>query len=82
MEFIVKFLIALFSTNLPLYLLALAGAWALMWWSIENFRSIVQIIGSVLAPYFQPSENKTLVERFGKWAGEGNDKKNRLIGFF
>lgn len=60
----------LFYTNVIFYLLALAGIWATLWWSIENFRSVVQIIKSVLSPYFQPQESKTLVERFGKWAGE------------
>lgn len=69
MEFFLKFVIAIFHTNLPLYAIALVGLWALLCWSIENFRSLVQIIGSVLAPYFQPNENKTLIERFGKWAG-------------
>lgn len=59
----------LFHTNVILYLLALAGAWAVFWWSIDNFRSIVQIVMTILTPYFQPQERKTLVERFGKWAG-------------
>lgn len=59
-----------FYTDIILNLLALAGAWAVLWWSIDNFRSIFEIILSVLSPYFQPQEHKSLVERYGKWAGE------------
>jgi ribosomal protein S2 len=70
MDFALRTLVNfLFYTNVPFYLLALAGIWAVLWWSIENLRSIVQITKSVLSPYFQPQENKSLVERFGKWAG-------------
>lgn len=69
MEFLNN-IITSFQANMSLYALVLVGLWALLWWSIENFRSLVQIIGSVLAPFFQPNENKTLVERFGKWAGK------------
>lgn len=65
----------LLDVNVILNLLALAGTWAVLWWSIDNFRSIVEIVLSILTPYFQPQERKTLVERYGKWAGK-NMKKN------
>lgn len=52
------------------YVLVAIGMWALLWWSIDNFKSVVQIIKSMLTPYFQPQENKSLVERYGKWAGK------------
>lgn len=52
------------------YLLVLAGVWAVLCWSIDNFRSVLEITKSVLTPYFQPQENKSLVEKYGKWAGE------------
>lgn len=64
----------LFDANVIFNLLALAGAWAVLWWSIDNFRSIVEIIVTVLTPYFQPQERKTLVERYGKWAGKVESK--------
>lgn len=71
MEFVLRTLWNfLFYKNVLLYLLALAGVWAVLWWSIDNFRSIVQITRSFLIPYFQPQENKSLVEKFGKWAGK------------
>lgn len=63
---LVNFLI---ESNVLLYLLALAGVWAVLWWSIDNFKSIVQIVKTVVTPYFQPQENKSLIEKFGKWAG-------------
>lgn len=73
MEFVLRALVNfLFYTNVPFYLLALAGIWALLWWSLENFMSVLQIIKSVLLPYFQPQDNKTLIERYGKWAGTKN----------
>lgn len=68
-----------FYTNLLNYLLVLAGVWAVLWWSIENFRSVVEITKSVLTPYFQPHENKSLVEKYGKWAGE--NKSSRWSAF-
>ncbi|CAO1357042.1 unnamed protein product [Diamesa tonsa] len=57
-------------TNFKLisYALILAGVWAVMCWSIDNLKSVIQIIQSILTPYFQPNENKTLIERYGKWA--------------
>lgn len=63
---------------LPLWTLAvpaLIGLWALSCWLYENLKSLVQIVIAVLTPYFVPAENKSLVERFGKWAG----KRARLI---
>lgn len=70
MEFFLRTLVNfLFQTNLIFYLLAAAGVWAVLWWSIENFKSILLITKTILTPYFQPQESKTLVERYGKWAG-------------
>ncbi|KAG5674674.1 hypothetical protein PVAND_004627 [Polypedilum vanderplanki] len=57
-----------FNANVPLYLIALIGAWALIWWTYDNFKSVIQIIKSILTPYFQPNENKGFVEKYGKWA--------------
>lgn len=48
--------------------LTLLGAWVVANWMYENLRSLVQIVVAVLTPYFVPAENKTLVERYGKWA--------------
>lgn len=75
MEILIQKLSNIFSP-VPFYILALIGLWALTWWSYENFKSVIQIIKSVLTPYFQPQENKTLVERYGKWAGKKINKIN------
>ncbi|XP_058818316.1 inactive hydroxysteroid dehydrogenase-like protein 1 [Topomyia yanbarensis] len=48
--------------------LAVLGLWALVFWLYDNFKSPVQAIVAMLMPYFVPSENRSLVERFGKWA--------------
>ena len=55
--------------QVPLCFLSLIGLYALTWWSYENFKSVLQIIKTVLSPYFLPNENKSLSERYGKWAG-------------
>lgn len=56
--------------KVPLVALALIGLWALLIWSYENFKSVIQIIKNVLTPYFQPQENRNFVEKYGKWAGK------------
>lgn len=71
MEFAIRTLVDfVLYTNVVFYLLVLAGVWGVLWWSIENFMSIVQIIRSFLSPLFQPQEKKSLVEKYGKWAGK------------
>ena len=65
----VKYLVT--NTNLISYALILAGVWAVMCWSIDNLKSVIQIIQSFLTPYFRPQENKSFVEKYGKWAGKG-----------
>lgn len=53
-----------------LIVLAGIGVYALTLWIIDNFKSVVQIVAAVLAPYFQPQESLTLAERYGNWAGK------------
>ncbi|XP_058447888.1 inactive hydroxysteroid dehydrogenase-like protein 1 [Malaya genurostris] len=48
--------------------LAVLGFGVLLFWLYDNFKSLVQIIVALLMPYFVPTENKSLVERYGKWA--------------
>lgn len=71
----------IFSVQCTALILILIGAYALLWWSIDNFKSIVQIITSFLVPYFQPQEDLPLSEKFGSWAGMCNGL-NRTIDFF
>lgn len=67
------------SINIVLnYLLVAVGIWALLWWSIDNFKSIVQIVKNVLVPYFQPHENKPLADKYGKWAGNERRESSEL----
>lgn len=58
-----------FSVQLLTLILVLIGAYALIWWSIDNFKSVIQIIRSFLVPYFQPQDDLPLTEKFGSWAG-------------
>jgi len=36
----------------------------------DNLKSLISIIKALLEPYFQPQLPKTLVEKYGQWAGE------------
>lgn len=58
-----------FSIQFAAFLFIWIGVYALIWWCIDNFKSIVQIIRSFLVPYFQPQEDLPLSEKFGNWAG-------------
>lgn len=71
----------IFSVQCTALIFILIGAYALLWWSIDNFKSIVQIVTSFLVPYFQPQEDLPLNEKFGSWAGMCN-RLNRTIDFF
>lgn len=67
-----------FSIQFTALVLALIGIYALLWYIIENFKSVIQVIRSFLVPYFQPQEDLPLSERFGSWAGM-NEKWNVMI---
>lgn len=67
-----------FSIQFTVVVLALIGIYALLWYIIENFKSVIQVIRSFLVPYFQPQEDLPLSERFGSWAGM-NEKWNVMI---
>ena len=56
--------------QVPLLTLSLIGLYAYIWWAYENFKSILQIVKALLSPYFLPNENKSLSEKYGKWAGK------------
>lgn len=58
-----------FSIQCIILTLVLIGAYALLWYGIDNFKSVVKVIRSILVPYFQPQEDVGLSEKFGQWAG-------------
>lgn len=58
-----------FSENFVKFLCVL-GLYALICWCYDNFKSLFQIFFGTLARIFNPSENKSFVEKFGKWAGQ------------
>jgi hypothetical protein len=62
------FLEKIFSANFIIFLIVV-GLYALIFWCYDNFKSLFQIIFGTLNPYFLPNENKSFVEKFGKWAG-------------
>lgn len=63
---------AIFSIDFLVCLLAIVGVYAVCWWLVDNFKSVVQIVRALLTPYFQPQEELTLLERYGSWAGNKN----------
>ncbi|CAG9797922.1 unnamed protein product [Chironomus riparius] len=52
----------------PISLLALAGIWALIWWTYYNFKSVIQIIYNVIIPKIIRKLDKSLPEKYGRWA--------------
>ncbi|XP_055836531.1 inactive hydroxysteroid dehydrogenase-like protein 1 [Episyrphus balteatus] len=44
------------------------GIYALSIYLYDNFKSVISIIKSILEPYFQPNSQKSLIEKYGKWA--------------
>lgn len=66
----------IFSIQCIILVFVLIGAYASLWYGIDNFKSVVKVIRSILVPYFQPQEDVGLSEKFGQWAG------TRLILWF
>lgn len=58
-----------FSIQFTALILSLIGIYALLWYIIDNVKSVIQVIRSFLVPYFQPHEDLPLSEKFGNWAG-------------
>lgn len=46
------------------------GLYAFLWWFIDNFKSLFQILWNLLMSYFEPDKYPGLIEQFGNWAGE------------
>lgn len=59
----------LFNYDVTIHLLALAGIYIVLIWLFDNVRSLILIIFNLLRPLFQPEEKKSLVEKYGDWAG-------------
>lgn len=58
-----------FSVQFAVFLLAFVGIYAICWWLIDNLSSVVQVVRTLLQPYFQPQEDLSLIDRYGNWAG-------------
>lgn len=52
-----------------LLFLSFIGLISIFFYLVDNLKSIVQIVLSLLTPYFQPAESTKLSEKFGQWAG-------------
>lgn len=46
------------------------GLYAILIWLYENLKSPLQVIYHSIKPYFVPKEKKSLVEKYGDWAGK------------
>lgn len=57
------------SVKFAVFLLASVGIYAICWWLIDNLSSVVQVVRTLLTPYFQPQEDLSLIDRYGSWAG-------------
>jgi len=54
----------------------LVGSLTIAAYLYDNLKSLFSIIKAVLLPLFQPQLPKTLVEKYGQWAGECFDCKS------
>lgn len=46
------------------------GVYTFLWWFIDNFKSLFQILWNLLKSYVQPDKNPPLNEKYGIWAGK------------
>ena len=46
------------------------GIYALIVYLIDNLKSVVLIVKSILEPFFLPHVKTSLIEKYGTWAGE------------
>lgn len=66
---VVKMLFDVSSIVLRNFLI-FTGLYVILIWMYENLKSPLQILYHTIKPIFVPSERKTIVERYGKWAGK------------
>lgn len=59
----------LFDYELFIHLLALAGAYAIALWLYDNLKSPFQVMFNVFKSLLFPQSNKSLIEKYGNWAG-------------
>lgn len=52
------------------------GVYTFLWWFVDNFKSLFQILWSVLMSYVTPDLYPPLSEKFGNWAGEKRRKSD------
>lgn len=48
----------------------LIGVYAFLWWFIDNFKSLFQIVWNLFLSSLQLNSNQPLNEKFGIWAGK------------
>lgn len=48
------------------------GVFALLWWFIDNFKSLFSILWNITKSYILPGKNRSLNEKYGEWAGNNN----------
>lgn len=46
----------------------IVGVYSLVIYVYDNLKSVISIVRSILEPYFQPETQKSLIEKYGKWA--------------
>lgn len=60
----------MFDIDLLRNFVTFIGIYVLGIYLIENLKSLLSIVRSVLEPYFLPHIPTSLVEKYGTWAGE------------
>lgn len=60
----------LFNYDLLIHSLALAGVYAISIWIYDNLKSPFQVLFNVMKSLAFPQNNKSLIEKYGNWAGK------------
>lgn len=60
----------MFDIDLLRSFVTFVGIYVVVIYLIENLKSLLSIVRSVLEPYFLPHVTTSLVEKYGTWAGE------------
>lgn len=48
----------------------LIGVYAFLWWFVDNFKSLFQVLWNLFVSSMQLNKNQPLHEKFGSWAGK------------
>lgn len=61
----------IFSDNIRLFT-SIIGIYAIIWWCIEHFTSLFELVINSIKPYIKCQCKMTLQKQYGQWAGKNH----------